>query len=112
MGFKCTNHKSGKSKKFKYFCIICNNNLCKDCLQYHLNKNHDLINLEFQIYEMNKKIVKINNKLNEEKARSEESENIAFDEEKSIDNKIDNNLFPYNFHKQLKNEHFHLSGNC
>jgi hypothetical protein len=44
---------------------------------------------------MNKKIVKINNKLNEEKARSEESENITFEEEKSIDNKIDNNLFPY-----------------
>ena len=99
LGFKCTNHKSGKSKKFKYFCIICNNNLCKDCLQYHLNKNHDLINLEFQMYEMNKKIVKINNKLNEEKARSEESENITFEEEKSIDNKIDNNTNSFKFEK-------------
>jgi len=92
LGFKCTNHKN-KSKKFKYFCIICNNNICKDCLQYHLDKNHDLINLEFQMYEMNKKLVKINDILNEE------SENITFDEDKSLDNKIDNNNNTIKFEK-------------
>jgi len=48
---------------------------------------------------MNKKIVKINNKLNEEIAKSEESENITFEEEKSIDNKIDNINNSFKFEK-------------
>ena len=93
-GFKCTIHKSdnsGKNKKFKYFCFTCNDNLCKDCLLYHLNKNHDVINLEFQKLEMNEKIELINKKLNELKTKNEDRENITFYEEKSIDNKYDNN---------------------
>jgi hypothetical protein len=87
-GFKCKYHKSdisGKNKKFKYFCASCNINICNDCLLYHLHKNHDAINLEFQKLEMNEKINLINEKLNEIKGKNEEIENIKFDEEISID---------------------------
>ena len=85
-GFLCSIHESdnsGKNKKFKYYCIPCNKNICKECLLYHLNKFHDVINFDFQTLEMNKKINLINKKLNELKAENEESENISFDEDKN-----------------------------
>ena len=101
-GFKCKYHKSdisGKNKKFKYFCASCNINIGNDCLLYHLHKNHDAINLEFQKLEMNEKINLINEKLNEIKGKNEEIENIKFDEEISIDNNYDNNNQTIKFEK-------------
>ena len=107
-GFKCKIHKSeysDKNRKFKYFCITCNNNICKDCLHYHLNKNHDVINLEFQMLEMNEKIELINKKLNELQGKNKEIDNISFDEENSKDNKSDNNNKTHKF-EQLDNGNY------
>ena len=74
-GFKCTRHKSNENKSFKYFCITCNINICEDCLQFHLNKDHELMNLEYQIVEMNKKVELINDLLNKETGnKNEQSE--------------------------------------
>ena len=84
-GFLCTIHKSdinNKYRKFKYFCINCKDNICKDCLLYHLGKSHDVINLEIQKLEMNKKIISINNKLIEIKGENEESYKLSSDEDK------------------------------
>ena len=84
-GFLCTIHKSdssNKNRKFKYFCITCKDNICKDCLLYHLKKSHDVINLEIQKLETNKKINSINKKLIEIKKEIEESDNSSFDEDK------------------------------
>jgi hypothetical protein len=50
-----------------------------------------VINLEFQKLEMIEKIELINKKINELKAKNEESEDKTFLEEKSIDNNNDNN---------------------
>ena len=83
-GLLCTIHKSdysNKNRKFKYFCINCNINICKDCLLYHLGKSHDVINLEIQKLEMNKKIISIHQKLNEIKKENEESDKFSFDED-------------------------------
>ena len=109
-GFKCEIHKSensNKNKKFKYFCTTCNYNICKDCLLGHLNKDHDVINLEFQKLEMNKKIELINNKLNEIKKNNEENKNIEFAEEINnkthIFEKLDNGNY-----KEIENKKVNL----
>ena len=95
-GFKCTRHKSNESKKFKYFCIECNNNICEDCLKYHLNKKHDLMNLEIEMFEMNKKIEKINELLNKEEEnttdQSEETEKKDIEDFLNEDDKINNSI--------------------
>jgi len=71
LGFKCTRHKSNENKQFKYFCWTCNINICEDCLQYHLNNDHDLMNIEYQKVEMNKNIELINDFLNKEEEEEE-----------------------------------------
>ena len=76
IGFKCTKHKSLKYNKFKYFCIICKENLCKECCQNHLKNCHDLIVLDFQNFEMYEKIDKINKQIYSEEKENEESNNI------------------------------------
>ena len=54
IGFKYTSHHSTKENKFRYYCITCNENLCKECIQNHISKEkdhyflHDLIILDFQ----------------------------------------------------------------
>ena len=84
-GFLCIIHKSdnsNKNRKFKYFCITCKDNICKDCLLYHLKNSHDVINLEIQKLETNKKINSINKKLIEIKKEIEEIDNSSSDEDK------------------------------
>jgi len=58
-------------KKFKYFWITYNNNIFKDYVLYHLNKNHDIINLEFRKLETINKINSIVKKLDEIKTKNE-----------------------------------------
>ena len=75
IGFKCTKHKSIKYNKFKYFCIICKENLCEECCQNHLKNCHDLIVLNFQKFEMYEKIDEITKKIyTEEKEKIESSD--------------------------------------
>ena len=76
IGFRCTKHKSLKCNKFKYYCIICKENLCKECCQNHLKNCHDLIILDFQNFEMYEKIEKINKNIYSEDKEKEESSDI------------------------------------
>ena len=88
-GFRCTNHDSKKYNKFRYFCISCNDNLCKECCQNHIKNNHDIIILDFQNFEMYKKIKEINTEISSEEIKKEESseiDNNSFAESINIDN--------------------------
>ena len=72
IGFKCTKHKStinNKYNKFKYFCIPCKENICKDCVQNHLKNNHDLIVLDYEKFELYRKIDEIRKKISLEKKK-------------------------------------------
>ena len=66
IGFKCTSHESLKYNKFKYYCISCTRNICKECCQNHLNKNHDVVVFDYQNFETYEKIKDINEYLNSE----------------------------------------------
>ena len=42
-GLKCINHNSSKNNEFRYYCRDCKENICKECVQNHLNnENHSL----------------------------------------------------------------------
>ena len=59
IGFKCTEHEEDIYKNYEYYCIKCAKNICKECLQNHLDKSHDLIIFDFQNFEIYKKMKKI-----------------------------------------------------
>ena len=92
LGFKCTKHQSIKYNKFNYFCIICKENLCRECCQNHLKNCHDLIVLDFQKFEMYEKIDEITKILYSEEKEKIESNDINIsniikdDEEKNNQN--------------------------
>ena len=44
IGFYCSKH---NSKKFRYFCTTCKVNLCKECIESHLGKEHNKIVFDF-----------------------------------------------------------------
>ena len=46
IGFYCSKH---NSKKFRYFCTTCKVNLCKECIESHLGKEHNKIVFDFVI---------------------------------------------------------------
>lgn len=79
IGFKCTKHKSIKYNKFKYFCIICKENLCKECCQNHLKNCHDLIVLDFQNFEIYEKIDEIIKVIHSDETKKSESSDIDVD---------------------------------
>ena len=54
-GLRCLEH----NHKFRYYCIDCHINLCKECCEFHLNKSHDLIIFDFNDFDIRKKINKI-----------------------------------------------------
>ena len=52
---KCNKHEH----KFRYYCINCHINICKECCEFHLNEKHDLIIFDFNNYDIRKKINKL-----------------------------------------------------
>ena len=64
IGFKCTNHNSIKINKFRYYCLYCKENICKECSQNHLENKHELIVFDFKYFEFFQKINEINKYLN------------------------------------------------
>ncbi len=77
IGFKCTKHKSEKYNKFRFYCLSCYENICKECCQSHLDQRHDLIVFAFyniDIYKKLKEIDKYLYSLNEEEIKEEGSE--------------------------------------
>ena len=52
-------HQSKKAYKYKYYCINCNKNICKECCYNHLGECHDLIVFDFINQETIKKIIEI-----------------------------------------------------
>ena len=63
IGFKCTNHKSEKFNKFRFYCLSCYKNICKECCQSHLDQRHDLIVFDFYNIDVYKKLKEIDNYL-------------------------------------------------
>ena len=69
IGFKCTSHNSKENNEFRYYCLKCNENLCKECIPNHIKKEkdcyflHDIIILDFQNIQILKKLKEIQNKL-------------------------------------------------
>ena len=66
IGYKCTKHKSEINKSiennnFEYYCLnkSCGRNLCKDCIEEHLIKRHDLFVFDYENFETLKKIKEI-----------------------------------------------------
>ena len=82
LGFKCLEHISqdNKNSNFEYYCLFCYENICKDCLEKHLNKKHDLIPFVYRNVEAKKKMSSI---LKFEKDE-EIVKDIEFDNENSI----------------------------
>ena len=77
LGFKCVKHRSKKNKynKFKYYCIICHENICKDCCQKHLKNNHELIVFDYHNFNIQQKI----NEIKEEIKLEEEKKNALIE---------------------------------
>ena len=97
IGFKCISHESLKYNKFKYYCISCNINICKECCQNHLDKSHDVVVFDYQNFEAYEKIKKINEYLNSENI--EKNEKIA-----SKDNNIETGSFIMKLNDENKYE--------
>ena len=87
IGFKCTSHNSLKYNKFKYYCIACKKNICKECCQNHLDKNHDIVVFDYQNFEMYKKIKDINEYLNSESIKNNEKIVEGYENSKDNNNK-------------------------
>ena len=71
-GFRCKNHKKTKQHKFRYYCVSCKENLCKECCLYHYKEKHELIVLDFYYYNFYQKLIEINKniKLDNDKAKN------------------------------------------
>jgi len=59
----CNKH----NQEFRYYCIDCHINICKDCCEFHLKKKHDLIIFDFNNYDILKKASKIAEYFNSKK---------------------------------------------
>ena len=109
VGYMCTEHKSYTSNSFiynnfEYYCLTkkCNKNLCKKCIEEHLQAGHDILIFDYQNFETKKKVNEIiefenkNKKVVDIKFESENNINLSgFDEliedeneSKIIDNEI------------------------
>ena len=74
IGFYCSKH---NSKKFRYFCTTCKVNLCKECIEFHLGKEHNRIVFDFVTHKDTKpKIIKINEIINSHLKKKENFESI------------------------------------
>ena len=82
IGFKCTSHSSIENNEFRYYCLKCNENLCRDCVQNHIFQKkanyflHDLIIFDFQNIEIYQKVKEIQDKLELEN-KSDNDKNIS-----------------------------------
>ena len=74
---KCNKHKH----KFRYYCINCHINICRECCESHLKEKHDLIIFDFNNYDIRKKINKLSEYFNTQQN----------DDEQIIKRKPDNN---------------------
>lgn len=59
---KCYLH--GNKHKFRFYCIECLQNICKECCQEHLDGSHNLITFDFENFETMKKVIEIQKILN------------------------------------------------
>ena len=66
VGYMCTEHKSYTSNSFiynnfEYYCLTkkCNKNLCKKCIEEHLQDGHDILIFDYQNFETKKKVNEI-----------------------------------------------------
>ena len=84
-GLKCRKHK----QEFRYYCTVCHKNICKDCCEFHLNKNHELIIFDFNNYDIRKKINKLNEYFNS-KENSNNNIKINQNNTENISELIDN----------------------
>ena len=99
---ECKRHR----KEFRYYCSNCRRNICKDCLEYHINQKHDFIIFDFNDYDAHKKLSKLieyfnskqcnNNQIkekldeNENKNISELAENSSIFQEENNSDKLKN----------------------
>ena len=58
LNMKCYIH-GNKPHKFRYYCVECLKNVCKECCQDHLNSPHNLIIFDYENFEIMKKIIEI-----------------------------------------------------
>ena len=103
---ECKRHR----KEFRYYCSNCRRNICKDCLEYHINQKHDFIIFDFNDYDAHKKLSKLieyfnskqcnNNQIkekldeNENKNISELAENSSIFQEENNSDKLKNDKTP------------------
>ena len=59
---KCYMHEN--KHKFRFYCIECLKNICKECCQEHLGDSHNLITFDFENCEAKKKVIEIQKMLN------------------------------------------------
>ena len=93
---KCYMH--GNIHKFRFYCIECYKNLCKECCQEHLGDSHDKVTFDFENFETNKKVVEIQKILN-------------ILQEKIDDNLLNDNIKGYIFENNSKNTFVKKSNN-
>ena len=83
LGFKCNKHKTQDSfNNFEYYCFNDKKNICKDCVQEHLSKDHHLLPFDYQNYETNEKMNEILKYIEEkeiEKLKEENESQINLD---------------------------------
>ena len=91
--FYCFKHKSFKLHKFRYYCIECHENLCKECCQNHLGVQHNLIVFDYNNSETYIKLEKINEIINS---------SLVIDE--NIDKDNLNDFFDENYEKPKEND--------
>ena len=94
-GFKCSKkHYSGKNGKFRFYCTVCEENICSECIRNHMHdmeKLHELIVLDFQAIKNYRYVEFINNKLKKENVgyRDQSSDlDESFDETQNKANRI------------------------
>jgi surface protein len=103
---ECKRHR----KEFRYYCSNCRKNICKDCLEFHINQKHNFIIFDFNDYDAHKKLTKLieyfnskqcnNNQIKEKfdesenKNISELAENSSIFQEENNSDKLKNDKTP------------------
>ena len=71
-GLICKKHK----QEFRYYCTYCHKNICKDCCEIHINKDHGLIIFDFNNFDIRKKINKLTEYFN---SKENSNNNVKID---------------------------------
>ena len=99
-GLICMKHK----QEFRYYCTYCHKNICKDCCEIHINKDHGLIIFDFNNFDIRKKINKLTEYFN---SKENSNNNVKQDKNntENISELIENSsIFQESNKDKLKNE--------